>query len=383
MDEVLLHPEDSIFTETSVLATLLCMERVVYWLGAGFSAPLGLPVTSNFLMKSKDQFAADPVTFKSFEEIFPQIDALAKAKSFFSTDLFNVEEVLSLIEMNANLNSKGKAFRVDFLDYIRAVIEYHTPTPATPSHYPNNWWDYIFGSDSIHRTFGTLVASLHGISIRNSRPGDSDQSKRFESRVFPNRNTLYSVVTVNYDLVLERYAKLLTSNYNFSAGFVRRQEQPAAELGQDVYLAKLHGSVESVDLVPPTWNKGLYPGIVDSWQLAYRVLSSANHLRIIGYSLPTSDNYVRFLLKSAALASHNLKSIDVLCLDDKRQSIKSRYDEFIDFPYYRFCNENVIDYLRPLHDRRTGNDPEVEFAALEKTHGEFFAEHATQKSKSQ
>ena len=29
------------------------MERVVYLLGAGFSAPLGLPVMSNFLEKSK------------------------------------------------------------------------------------------------------------------------------------------------------------------------------------------------------------------------------------------------------------------------------------------------------------------------------------------
>jgi hypothetical protein len=32
------------------------VDRVVYLLGAGFSAPLGLPVMSNFLMKSKDLF---------------------------------------------------------------------------------------------------------------------------------------------------------------------------------------------------------------------------------------------------------------------------------------------------------------------------------------
>ncbi|WP_175406349.1 hypothetical protein [Bacillus sp. FJAT-27264] len=29
------------------------MEKVVYILGAGFSAPLGIPVMSNFIMKAK------------------------------------------------------------------------------------------------------------------------------------------------------------------------------------------------------------------------------------------------------------------------------------------------------------------------------------------
>jgi len=33
------------------------MDKVVYFLGAGFSAPLGLPVTSNFIVKSKDMYA--------------------------------------------------------------------------------------------------------------------------------------------------------------------------------------------------------------------------------------------------------------------------------------------------------------------------------------
>jgi len=36
------------------------LEKVVYLLGAGFSAPLGLPVMSNFLEKSKDIYFADP-----------------------------------------------------------------------------------------------------------------------------------------------------------------------------------------------------------------------------------------------------------------------------------------------------------------------------------
>ena len=38
-------------------------DRGVYIVGAGFSAPLGLPVMSNFLMKSKDMYPLDPERF--------------------------------------------------------------------------------------------------------------------------------------------------------------------------------------------------------------------------------------------------------------------------------------------------------------------------------
>ena len=35
------------------------MNRVVYVLGAGFSAPLGIPIVRSFLEKSKDLYCAD------------------------------------------------------------------------------------------------------------------------------------------------------------------------------------------------------------------------------------------------------------------------------------------------------------------------------------
>jgi len=46
------------------------MENVFYILGAGFSAPLSLPVMSNFLMKSKDMYFSDPERLQHFQEIF-------------------------------------------------------------------------------------------------------------------------------------------------------------------------------------------------------------------------------------------------------------------------------------------------------------------------
>ena len=49
------------------------IDKVVYVLGAGFSAPLGIPVMSNFLVKSKDMYFASPERFSHFQKVFDRI----------------------------------------------------------------------------------------------------------------------------------------------------------------------------------------------------------------------------------------------------------------------------------------------------------------------
>ena len=100
------------------------MDHVVYFLGAGFSAPLGLPVMRDFLVKSKDMFAQDPSRYKHFAKVFELIREMNVAKSYYETDLFNIEEILSILEMRDQLGGK-RAKR--FIKYIADVIEHYTP----------------------------------------------------------------------------------------------------------------------------------------------------------------------------------------------------------------------------------------------------------------
>jgi hypothetical protein len=111
-------------------------------------------------------------------------------------------------------------------------------------------------------------------------------------------------------------------------------------------LAKLHGSVDDMSIIPPTWNKSIHKKIDLEWRLAYKLLSSANHIRILGYSLPDNDAYVKYLLKSSILESENLKTIDIICMD-KDEQVKSKYDSFISlkYPKYRFINGDIKNYL--------------------------------------
>ena len=142
-------------------------------------------------------------------------------------------------------------------------------------------------------------------------------------------------------------------------------------------FAKLHGSIDTNSIIPPTWNKGVNKQeILSAWQLAYNSLIDANHLRIIGYSLPTTDTYIKYLLKSAVMKAQHLKSIDIICLDSDG-SVKERYENFITFKYYRFANRNVIDYLQTnykKYEKMGIKDPvtELPLDRLEDAHEEFF-----------
>jgi len=78
--------------------------------------------------------------------------------------------------------------------------------------------------------------------------------------------------------------------------------------------------------------------------LAYQLLADATQLRIIGYSLPTADAYVKYLLKSAVIKDPHLKKIDVICRDPDG-SVEKRYNDFIKFDYYNFVGADVDTYL--------------------------------------
>jgi len=117
------------------------MTKVVYLVGAGFSAPLGLPVMRDFVMKSKDMLASHPKEFGHFENIFALIKDMNAAKSYYSADLFNIEEILSILEMSERVGGRSTK---RFIKYIVDVIEFYTPPqPETdPSRLPGNWYDY-------------------------------------------------------------------------------------------------------------------------------------------------------------------------------------------------------------------------------------------------
>lgn len=346
------------------------LDRVVYILGTGFSAPLGLPVMSNFLEKSKDMFALAPDRYGNFANVFKTINGMYKSKGYYTADLFNIEEILSILEMSEQLGHEDE--KSSFVQYIVDVIQHFTPQLTTPE-ITGAWTNRIFGrgnrEKNIQNQYGYFVSCLLNLAVSRNGQGDFFCNPSGDKR----REALYSVITLNYDMVLENFVSYLGEYFGADDRIGFSQEVDADH--RHTPLAKLHGSAHTNVIVPPTWNKGLNEQIRPAWRLAFKLLSEANHVRIIGYSLPVADAYVKYLLKAAIIHCEHLKSIDVLCLDGDG-SVEKRYEEFISFPKRRFRNASVIDYIHKNYAYWTNANPDssvIHLNGLEKVHSDFFS----------
>ena len=328
------------------------MDKVVYFLGAGFSAPLGLPVMDNFLDKAKDMHSSDSAKYAHFQSIFRTINSLHVMKTYYYGDLLNIEEILSILEMQ-NLLS-GHVGTKEFQRFLKDVIDFCTPEPDQVTGEKINESHYDEGILGGRRwlPYGAFVASLLGLKIiyRNGERGPGVQCVHTT-----NRSASYSVITLNYDTILETALDLCTRYGDqgvkgISPQFHLGEADESQAVCATLPIAKLHGTMAPLTIVPPTWNKGSSEQVLPAWRLALRLLKEANYIRVLGYSLHESDSYVRYLLKSAVLDSEHLKGFDVITLDPDG-SVGRRYKAFIQFRRYRFKILDIRRYLERVRAR--------------------------------
>ena len=289
----------------------------------------------DFILRAKDLFASHPTELAYFHDVFEKLDELAKVKNFFNCDLFNIEEALSILEMNQALGGAGDATLLS--KFICDVIKYSTPSIiSADSGMASNWAPGLFGRQDQWRTYLLLVSNF--IRARISLV----QQKGLTWELDDINEIQYSAITFNYDLVVENCLKFMRSCYAHGGIAVD------TETGSRRFpYIKLHGSADGENIVPPTWNKGLHSNIVPQWQRAYELIVRAQHIRFLGYSLPVSDSYARYLFKSALLKSEYLKTVDVLTMDSDGHT-EARYRELFNFKYFRFKNTSLQDYLSHL-----------------------------------
>jgi hypothetical protein len=353
------------------------MDKVVYILGAGFSAPLGIPTMGNFLFKSKDLYFSDTAKYAHFKLVFDRINELSITKNYYNSDLFNIEEILSILEMDEFL--AGDQLKREFISYIKDVIQHYTPEHTDISgNLPGNWQDFLTGRDT-YSLYGYFVANLMNLKFRREE-SDRIHTNRvydFVTEKEPDPPTKYSVLSLNYDMVLENAASSINKLY-LSEDDIQFEKDFYDSEWNSSHLAKLHGCLSNEEIVPPTWAKGTHQSIIPIWKNAFKLLGDANHIRFLGYSLPVADSYIKYLLKAAVINTPHLKSLDVICLDNDGLT-KSRYDEFFQFTNYRFKNGSITDYFLALKKqtnlaiRNNRNDNFVRASSLEQTHDIFMS----------
>lgn len=306
------------------------MASVVFILGAGASKRGGAPLMAEFLEVadnlSKTKALSD-VEKESFADVFEAKSYLQLAHSKSrEPNIQNIESVFAAFEMANTLERLGEypPERIENLpDAMKTVIvftvENTLPFPVMDGH-PT--------APPPYELFADLVQLLRA----NAVPPQT-----------------VAVITFNYDVAID-YA---FHRYNMLVNYGLKD---AVEHPKGVPLLKLHGSLnwaqcsecpavlpvhvskirwdpligrkqiflsfrplfKSLDhahpvdsepvIVPPTWNKSYYHEVLSPvWASAATELSEAEYIFVIGYSLPPSDLFFRYLYALGTMGKPTLR----------------------------------------------------------------------------
>jgi len=326
----------------------------VYVLGAGASVHTGAPLLNDFLVTARHlyQAKADLLHRESFGRVFDWINSLRASAYYVDVDTDNLEHVFSILEMSRQIGLEGAAELSD--DLVQLVVE-------TLDRQQLVFRGGKLVPEPVYQQFATqLLAS-------NRRRKEVTKADAFGGND--------SIITFNYDVMVDcalAYAGY-TINYHVAA--------PPKPNGID--LLKLHGSVnwgiskcsdeptitvvppplgdannplmqEGVGvpirmathslprarcnhcgnacglrplLVPPTWSKAInrWRAVADVWAQAVRNIESAQQIVVIGYSMPETDTFFKYLLSLGLKANRGLHRV-VVVNPSATPALRTRYE---------------------------------------------------------
>lgn len=274
--------------------------RIVYVVGAGFSAGLGFPTIGNLLPRLWPRLRANDLD-EDLEAVirFHHPDFNASVDKTYPT----IEELLSEIQANAELFDSSR--------------------PAAGN----------FRSEHLTELQEKLLLELARWFHDLQRKALSRPKEWLLELVQTMRSERADVVSFNWDLVLDEQLfgdNPRPSDYGFSGRSLRpRLIKPHGSLNWYQYKTGRHIKPEKRQrlmgrgeselfafrfyrepisarrtymplIVPPVFAKDFSGDVFKHlWQRTVSVVSGASEVRFLGYSLPTADFHARFILRSA------------------------------------------------------------------------------------
>jgi len=302
----------------------------VYILGAGASRDAGLPVIANFMNRLRDsrpwlESAQRADEVNAVDEVMRFRKSSATAAERISVDLENIEDVFSLAAAtnNADLLGQLQLAMAATLDFARQTCSPRRVPVKLPFVPDASLGPHPVGKDEQQRP----------TSWRCSVPVPLLYAGIMSGALCSSFATMEStVITFNYDTSLEEYLSLLGVRYTYeiptefmSGNFLPRGAREPK--GGPLRILKLHGSVNWAPLpspnssrlsirdsyaeirklgatpllIPPTWRKPIPESLLAVWDHAVNALRRATRIIIVGYSVPTTDSFFRFLLGAGGI----------------------------------------------------------------------------------
>lgn len=330
------------------------MSDIVFILGAGASRDCGAPLMHDFLDTAHTLLRTGLVEEskrEDFERVLRAISSLQKIHSKSQFDLNNIESIFTALEISNVLGKLPDFEREEIPAVIASLKEVIVETLEK-----------------------TIAFPMQGRSITPTKSYDSF-SKLIKHLKNETRLKLSSsVITFNYDIALDmamykneqgpvygigsefrsafptKLLKLhgslnwavnkedntvqpLTLHEYFQAGYsynglneIKGCFVPIGSQLQQYYSKHSSMEVESEPvIIPPTWNKADYHHLISkTWGLAANELEEAEHVFIIGYSLPETDAFFKLLYGIGSAGNTPLKNF-IVYNPDQSGEVENRF----------------------------------------------------------
>jgi len=327
----------------------------VYILGAGFSRDAGAPLVKDFLDVAREIYD-DPNSHlhenekTDFQKIFDFRRFVAQARDKFSIDLDDIEQLFGLVEMSHRLQAEISDVRDAMVYVIAKTLQVTVARQRRRQHiqvgiqnsYKNTSPAWALATPRHSSNPNLLLPDVYSHFARFVH-GDYDDPEKQN-----NRSNV--VITFNYDLVLDGALRGVGVEPIYGLEHVSIEESGfVIEKAKNLVLLKLHGSTNwavcsscqrihilrtkaadplelrsrmclnckhpklNLLLVPPSWDKSEYREVMRPvWKSAVDALKAAKRICVIGYSMPETDMFFKFLLTLGLAESQQLYRLIVV-----------------------------------------------------------------------
>lgn len=324
------------------------MADVVFILGAGASADGGAPVMRDFLDAARKLRLSgnirDSRISSAFDEVFAAIGKLqvvhSKARDF---DINNIESVFSAFEMAqllghmpgydvAQIDSLITALKTVIATTLEATLRFDrkksSGTTAAPRPYPQ-FVDLLHKCRAMSPSYNPVVITFnYDLALDYALQQGGLPARYFlddtDPRVGIPLLKLHGSLNwiANGDDIVPWHMEGILSNGPGNLFFHTGTDEVRHFQITPHLINGLRGQppIEqpSPVIIPPTWNKyGYQKQITRVWSQASKELGSAQHIFVIGYSLPLSDLFFRYLYALGSVGDQPLSTFHVFNPDEK------------------------------------------------------------------
>ncbi len=338
----------------------------IFILGAGFSAPAGIPLTHKLLKEihsiaSKEFFLDESTPYGQADWLLDQLKFYYPLSNFSHEMIeneeypnnFDLEEFISFISVESACQWRtGERFDEhgnQFLSYLKRWIAkvINNYQKKALSRIPNFYHNFIsLTKNSLIMTFNwdTLLESLIDL---NNLPYELDSRSNFNTNITPIFKLHGSIDWFSHpeEIRYKNWMELNKLGESFN-GLYRATTK-------NCKLEKYYDSQISPWIVVPSYDKvSQIQGFGDMWTALYMFFQNELEVIIIGYSMRNDDYHSRSIIYPQLVqGSQNgfikLKVIDLADSQSDKASIRNKYEGIEDCKFFfkGFSNE-AIEFIK-------------------------------------